>query len=341
MKRRIIEAVPNFSEGRNRDVIDGIVAAIAEVDGVKILHVDQGYGANRTVVTFAGEPQAVAEGAFRGTKRAAELIDMRCHKGAHPRIGATDVLPLVPVEGVSLQECVDLARGLSKRIADELHIPVYCYEAASFKAEHKNLADCRRGEYESLPQRLSCDGDNPDFGLRPYDEQIARTGASVVGARDFLLAVNFNLDTKSVPLANAIAFDVREKGRLKYDADGKPVRIPGSLKGTKALGWYIEEYGIAQVSMNIVDIEQAPLHKVYEEVKRAAAERGVVVTGTEIIGLMPLRLLLNAGRYFMQKDGRCTDSASDEELINYAVNAMALDDLRPFEPNEKVIEYRL
>ena len=305
MERRIIECVPNFSEGRNREVIDSITGAIEASGGVKLLDVDPGEATNRTVVTFVGDPESVVEAAFQGVKRAQELIDMRHHSGAHPRIGATDVLPLIPVSGVTLEECAAMAEGLARRIAEELEIPTYCYEAAAKTPARKNLAVCRKGEYEALAERCDKEGEKPDFGARPFDEKMARSGATVVGARNFLIAVNFNLNTTSTRRANAIAFDVREKGRPMrqgplvtdkpvVDENGKTVMIPGTLKGTKAIGWFIDEYGIAQVSMNITDIAATPLHKAFEEVCRAAAERGVRVTGTEIVGLVPRSALIDA-----------------------------------------------
>ena len=351
MAKRIIECVPNFSEGRDQAVIRAIAQAIEAVEGVKLLDVDSGEATNRTVVTFVGEPEAVVEAAFQGVKRAAELIDMRRHKGAHPRMGATDVLPLIPIAGITLEECAQLARGLAERIAAELRIPIYCYEAAAFRPERKNLAVCRAGEYEALPEKLASSDKAPDFGARPYDEGVARTGATTVGARDFLIAVNFNLNTTSTRRANAIAFDVREKGRPKRegnpivgpvvkDADGNPVMIPGTLKAVKAIGWYIEEYGIAQVSMNLTDIATTPLHVAFDEVCRKAEARGVRVTGTEIVGLVPKRALLEAGRYFLHKQRRSTGIA-EEEIVRIAVKSMGLDDLKPFDPQEKVIEYLL
>ncbi|WP_148468078.1 glutamate formimidoyltransferase [uncultured Alistipes sp.] len=351
MAKRIVECVPNFSEGRDKRVIGEITAAIESVEGVKLLDVDPGEATHRTVVTFVGEPEAVVEAAFRGVKRAAELIDMRRHHGAHPRMGATDVLPLIPVSGITLEECADLARTLARRIADELAVPTYCYEAAAFTPERRNLAVCRQGEYEALPEKLAHAASAPDFGTRPYDEGVARTGATAVGARDFLVAVNFNLNTTSTRRANAIAFDVREKGRpvregnpitgkIVKDADGNPVMRPGTLPGTKAIGWYIEEYGIAQVSMNITDIARTPLHVAFDEVCRKADERGVRVTGTEIVGLVPKRALVEAGRYFLHKQRRST-GISEEEIVRMAVKSMGLDDLKPFVAEEKVIEYLL
>ena len=351
MEKRIVECVPNFSEGRDKEVIRQIVAAIEASGGVKVLDVDPGEATNRTVVTFVGEPEAVVEAAFAGVKAAAERIDMRHHKGAHPRMGATDVLPLVPVSGITLEECAALARELARRIADELHVPTYCYEAAAFRPERRNLAVCRAGEYEALPEKLSHEETAPDFGARPYDEGVARTGATTVGARDFLIAVNFNLNTTSTRRANAIAFDVREKGRpvregnpitgrIVKDADGNPVMRPGTLPATKAIGWYIEEYGIAQVSMNLTDISRTPLHVAFDEVCRKADARGLRVTGTEIVGLVPKRALLEAGRYFLRKQHRSTGIA-EEEIVRLAVKSMGLDDLKPFHPEEKVIEYLL
>ena len=346
--RQIIECVPNYSEGRDRRIIDAIADAIASVEGVKVLNVDPGQATNRTVITFVGEPGAVVEGAFRGAEKAKELIDMRKHHGAHPRSGSTDVLPLIPVSGITLEECAVLARGLAERMYRELGIPCYCYEAAAFKPERKNLAVCRAGEYEALPEKMADPERKPDFG-GAYDETVARTGASNVGARNFLVAVNFNLNTTSVRRAMAVAFDVREKGRkareggsltgkLLKDADGNQIWIPGTLKGCKAIGWYIDEYGIAQVSMNITDIDAVPLHIAYEEVCRAASARGLKVTGTEIVGLVPKRVLLEAGRYYLEKQQRSL-GISEEEIIRIAVKSMSLDDLRPYNPKEKVIEY--
>ena len=351
MEKRIVECVPNFSEGRDKEVIRQIVAAIEASGGVKVLDVDPGEATNRTVVTFVGEPEAVVEAAFAGVKAAAERIDMRHHKGAHPRMGATDVLPLVPVSGITLEECAALSRELARRIADELHVPTYCYEAAAFRPERRNLAVCRAGEYEALPEKLAHEESAPDFGARPYDEGVARTGATTVGARDFLIAVNFNLNTTSTRRANAIAFDVREKGRpvregnpitgrIVKDAAGNPVMRPGTLRATKAIGWFIEEYGIAQVSMNITDISRTPLHVAFDEVCRKADARGLRVTGTEIVGLVPKRALLEAGRYFLRKQHRSTGIA-EEEIVRLAVKSMGLDDLKPFHPEEKVIEYLL
>ena len=333
------------------EVINQITAAITSAANVRLLDVDPGEATNRTVVTFAGSPEDVVEAAFAGVKRAAELIDMRKHKGAHPRMGATDVLPLVPVSGVTLEECAEMARELAKRIATELHIPVYCYEAAAYTPERKNLAVCREGEYEALAQRFTDPASAPDFGGEEWNESTARSGATAVGARDFLIAVNYNLNTTSTRRANAIAFDVREKGRpvregnpiigkIVTDENGEPLMRPGTLKGTKAIGWYIEEYGIAQVSMNITDIALTPLHIAFDEVSRAANERGIRVTGTEIVGLVPKRTLIEAGKYFLRKQHRSVGIA-ESEIIRMAVKSMGLDELKPFVPEEKIIEYML
>ena len=351
MEKRIIECVPNFSEGRDKAKIKEITDAITSVKGISLLDVDPGEATNRTVVTFVGEPEAVVEAAFRGIRRASELIDMRTHHGAHPRMGATDVCPLIPVSGVTLEECAELSCALAKRVADELNIPTYCYEAAAFTPERKNLAVCREGEYEALSRKMGDDKKGPDFGNRPFDEGVARTGATTIGARDFLIAVNYNLNTTSTRRANAIAFDVREKGRPMReggkvtgkpvkDENGNPVMIPGTLKGTKAIGWYIDEYGIAQVSMNITDIATVPLHLAFDEVCKKADARGVRVTGTEIVGLVPKRTLTEAGKYFLKKQHRSV-GVPEEELIRIAVKSMGLDELKPFDPSEKVIEYMI
>ena len=351
MERRLVECVPNFSEGRNMEAIRQISQEIEQTKGVRLLNVDPGEATNRTVITFVGEPEAVVEAAFRAVRKASQVINMRQHHGAHPRIGATDVLPLIPVSGITLDECAQLARQLARRIADELRIPCYCYEAAAYSEERRNLAVCRAGEYEGIAKKLATPGKEPDFGSRPYDDDIARTGCTVVGARDFLIAVNFNLNTTSTRRANAIAFDVREKGRPRRegnpivgkpmkDADGNPIMIPGTLKKTKAIGWYIDEYGIAQVSMNITDINVTPLHKAFDEVCRCAQARGIRVTGTEIVGLVPKRTLIEAGKYFLEKQHRST-GIPEADIVNIAIHSMGLDDLRPFNPREKVIEYLL
>ena len=346
--KKIIECVPNFSEGRDKDKIEKIVNAIKEGGKVSVLDVDPGEATNRTVVTFVGEPEDVIEAALRGMKKAAELIDMREHHGAHPRMGATDVCPLIPVSNITLEECAALARQLAQRAADELGIPCYAYEAAAFTPERKNLAVCREGEYEGLPERMGKEDKGPDFGNRPFDEGVAKTGCTAVGARDFLIAVNFNLNTTSTRRANAIAFDVREKGRPMREGgkvNGKPVKdengntvmIPGTLKGTKAIGWFIDEYGIAQVSMNITDINQTPLHKAFDEVSRAAAARGLRVTGTEIVGLVPKRTLIDAGKHYLKMQQRSV-GIPDDEIIRIAVKSMGLDELKPFLREEKIIE---
>ena len=345
---KIIECVPNYSEGRDRAVIGAIVDAIASVEGVKVLNVDPGEATNRTVVTFVGAPEHVVEAAFRGSRKAQELIDMRRHHGAHPRSGATDVLPLVPVSGITLEECAVLARELAERLFRELGIPCYCYEAAAFRPERKNLAVCRAGEYEALPEKFADPERRPDF-CGAWDAVAERCGATNVGARNFLVAVNFNLNTTSTRRAMAVAFDVREKGRkareggsltgkLLKDGNGEQIWIPGTLKGCKAIGWDIDEYGIAQVSMNITDIDATPLHAAFEEVCRAAAARGLRVTGTEIVGLVPKRVLLDAGRFYLEKQCRSL-GVSEEEVLKIAVKSMSLDDLKPFDPREKVIEF--
>lgn len=346
--KQIIECVPNFSEGRDKSVIDAIVADIEKGADVRVLDVDPGEATNRTVVTFVGEPDAVVEAALRGMKKASELIDMRNHHGAHPRMGATDVCPLIPVSGITLEECAALARKLAERAATELHIPCYCYEAAAFTPERKNLAVCRQGEYEGLADRMGKEDKGPDYGNRPFDEDVARTGCTAVGARDFLIAVNFNLNTTSTRRANAIAFDVREKGRPQReggkpngkpmkDAEGNTIMLPGTLKATKAIGWFIDEYGIAQVSMNITDISTTPLHKAFDEVCRAAAARGVRVTGTEIVGLVPKRTLIDAGKHYLRMQQRSV-GISEDEIIKIAVKSMGLDELKPFVRDEKIIE---
>ena len=351
-EKRIIECVPNFSEGRNMKVIKQITDAIESVEGVRLLNVDPGEATNRTVVTFVGEPEAVCEAAFRGAKKAGEVIDMRHHHGAHPRMGATDVLPLIPVSGITLDECAQMARRLAERMAKEAGIPCYCYEAAAFRPERKNLAVCRAGEYEALEQKLTTPGKQPDFmpeSVSPLTPHILQTGCTAVGARDFLIAVNFNLNTTSTRRANAIAFDVREKGRPMREGDtltgaiirdeqGQPLMKPGTLKCTKAIGWYIDEYGIAQVSMNMTDLSVTSLHKAFDEVCRAATARGVRVTGTEIVGLVPKKTLIDAGRYFLEKQQRSV-GIPEADIIKIAIKSMGLDDLRPFNPREKVIEY--
>lgn len=360
MEKRIIECVPNFSEGRDMSVIKQITNEIEAVKGVKLLDVDPGEATNRTVVTFVGSPEAVVEAAFRSVGKAAQLIDMRQHHGAHPRMGATDVLPLIPVAGITLEECAQLARELARRIANELCVPCYCYEAAAQTPERKNLAVCREGEYEALQKKLTTKGKQPDFmpadllakpGEGEAYERALRTGCTAVGARDFLIAVNYNLNTTSTRRANAIAFDVREKGRpqregnsltgkILRDDNGQPLMQPGTLKCTKAIGWFIDEYGIAQVSMNMTNLGVTPLHVAFDEVCRCAQNRGVRVTGTEIVGLIPKKTLIDAGKYFLEKQQRSVGIPEDD-LIHIAVKSMGLDDLKPFNAREKVIEYML
>ena len=351
MQKRIVECVPNFSEGRNLETIKQITDVIEASKGVKLLDVDPGEATNRTVVTFVGDPESVCNAAVAAIKRATELIDMRQHKGAHPRMGACDVCPLIPVSGITLEECAELARALAKRIAEELGVPTYCYEAAAFTPERRNLAVCRAGEYEALPEKMTDEKRKPDFGARPYDEAVAKSGATAVGARDFLVAVNYNLNTTSTRRANAIAFDVREKGRpmregnpitgkIIKDENGNPVMKPGTLKACKAIGWFIEEYGIAQVSMNMTNLAITPLHVAFDEVCRAAEARGVRVTGAEIGGRVPKSVLVDAGRHFLRKQNRST-GLPERELVRIAIESMGLSNLKEFKPEEKVIEYML
>lgn len=346
MNQRIIECVPNFSEGRDMVIIKQITDSIEAVEGIKLLNTDPGKDTNRTVVTFVGDPEAVTEAAFRAVKKAAELIDMSKHHGKHPRIGATDVCPLIPISGISMGETVEYARALARRIGEELSIPVFCYEYAAFEDKRRNLANCRAGEYEGLAMKLADPVWKPDFGPAILNK---RSGATIVGARDFLVAFNVNLNTKSTRRANAIAYDVREKGRPEREGDpvtgriikddnGEPVMIPGSLKAVKAIGWYIKEYSIAQVSMNLTNISVTPVHIAFDEVCRKADARGIRVTGSELVGLIPLQAILDAGRYFLEKQERST-GVPDEELIMIAVKSMGLNDIHLFNPQEKIIEY--
>jgi glutamate formiminotransferase/formiminotetrahydrofolate cyclodeaminase len=346
MEKRIIECVPNFSEGRDMEIIRQITNEIETVSGVKLLDVDPGKATNRTVVTFVGDPDSVVQAAFLAVKKASELIDMSKHSGEHPRMGATDVCPLVPVSGITMEETVIYARKLAERIGNELGIPVYCYENAAYSEARRNLASCRSGEYEGLPKKLSDPAWKPDFGPAVFNR---KSGAMAVGARDFLVAYNINLNTTSVRRANAIAYDVREKGRPKREGDpvtgrivkdknGDPVMIPGTLQSVKAIGWYIEEYGIAQISMNLTNISVTPVHTAFDEVCRKAEERGVRVTGSELVGLIPLKSLLDAGRYFLLKQHRSA-GVPDDELIKIAVRSMGLNDIHKFNPEEKIIEY--
>lgn len=347
--KQLIECVPNISEGRDMNIINQVTAEIEKVEGVKLLDVDPGQTTNRTVITFVGEPEQACEAAFRVVKKAAELIDMRQHHGAHPRQGATDVCPLIPVSNITMEETVEYAHRLAERIGNELQIPIYCYENAAKLPERRNLAYCRTGEYESLSTRLGTDQWKPDYGPNAWNDHTAQTGATQVGARDFLVAINYNLNTTSTRRANAIAFDVREKGRPMReggkpsgkpmkDENGKPIMIPGTLKGTKAIGWYIEDYGIAQVSMNITSIKVAPVHLCFDEVCRCAANRGIRVTGCEIVGLIPKSVLIDAGKYYLAKQKRSL-GVSEDEIMKVAIKSMGLDDLKPFDPKEKVIEY--
>ncbi len=337
----IIECVPNFSEGRDLSVIRQITGAIEQVEGVQLLGVEPGRDANRTVVTFAGAPPAVVEAAFRGIRTAAELIDMRRHRGVHPRMGATDVCPLVPVANVEMEEVVRWAERLAQRVGEELSIPVYLYEHAARQPARRHLGDIRAGEYEALAEKLRQAEWAPDYGPAQHHE---RAGATVIGARDFLVAYNVNLNTTSVRLANAVAFDVRERGRLQrplqHDAEGRPLRVAGECRGVKAIGWYIEEYGIAQVSMNLVDLSATALHEAFEACRRRAAARGMRVTGSELVGLIPRQCLLDAGYYYLKQQRRSA-GLPEAEVIRIAVKSLGLDELRPFDPHEKVIEYRL
>lgn len=349
--KKIIECVPNISEGRDMNIIKQVTDEIEKVEGVRLLDVDPGATTNRTVITFVGEPGPVSEAAFRVIKKAAELIDMRNHHGDHPRFGATDVCPMIPVSNITMEEVVEYARALGERVGSELGIPVYCYENACFEPKRRNLASCRQGEYEALKQRIETTEWKPCFGPNKWNDSIAQSGATAISARNFLIAVNYNLNTTSTRRANAIAFDVREKGRpareggkpngkpLK-DENGNPVMIPGTLKGTKAIGWFIEEYGIAQVSMNITDITQTPLHICFDEVVEKAAKRGIRVSGVEIVGLVPKSCLIDAGKYYLAKQQRSL-GVSEKELINIAIKSMGLDDLKPFNPGEKIIEYMI
>ena len=349
--KQLIECVPNFSEGRNMAIIKQITDQVETVEGVRLLDVDPGAATNRTVVTIVGEPEAVIEAAFLAVKRASEIIDMRSHKGEHPRFGATDVCPLVPIAGISMEEVVVYARQLAERIGRELGIPVYCYENAAFTDERRNLATNRSGEYEGLPQKLSDPRWKPDFGPAEYSDRVAVTGATAVGARDFLVAYNVNLNTTSTRWANAVAFDIREKGRpvregnpftgkIKKDENGKDLWTPGTLKACKAIGWFIEEYGIAQVSINLTNISITPVHLAFEEACKKAQERGMRVSGSELVGLIPLKSLTDAGKYFLKKQQRSL-GISEAELVKIAVKSLGLDDLKPFNPREKIIEYLL
>jgi glutamate formiminotransferase/formiminotetrahydrofolate cyclodeaminase len=346
--QKLIECVPNFSEGRDQNIIRQITAAIESVDGVALLDVDPGATTNRTVVTFVGSPEAAVEAAFRGIQKAAELIDMRKHKGAHPRMGATDVCPFIPVSNVSWEEAIACANRLGKRVGDELNIPVYLYERAAQDKSRSNLSVIRAGEYEGFFEKIKQPAWKPDFGPAVFNE---KSGSTVIGVRDFLVAYNINLNTKSVRRANSVAFDVRENGRVKtvdgtpsgkpiLDENGEPVRIPGMLKHVKAIGWYVEEYGIAQVSMNLTNIQETPLHVAFDACNESANKRGLRVTGSEVVGMLPKKCLVDAGRHFLRKQN-CSEGASEEELIDIAIRSMGLSELRPFDPKEKIIELKM
>ena len=348
MSKQLIECVPNISEGRDEQKIQAIAGVVETVEGVRLLDVDPGKATNRTVITFVGEPENVIEAAFRLIKKASELIDMSKHSGEHPRFGATDVCPLVPIANISMEETVTYAHKLGKRVGEELGIPGYYYENAASAPERKNLANCRAGEYEGLPEKLTNPKWKPDFGPAEF-VKAKRTGATAISARDFLVAYNINLNTTSTRRANAIAFDIRERGRVKREGDsltgkivkdekGSPINIPGSLKAVKGIGWYIEEYGIAQLSLNLTNISITPMHIAFDEAVKKAQERGIRITGSELVGLVPLNALLEAGRYFLKKQERSV-GVSDEELIKIAIKSMGLDDLKPFNPRERVIEY--
>src|SRR6266403_866767 len=346
--QKLIECVPNFSEGRDPNVIRQITAAIESVDGVSLLDVDPGATTNRTVVTFAGNPDAAVEAAFRGIQKAAELIDMRKHKGAHPRMGATDVCPFIPVSNVTWEEAIACAKQLGQRVGEELNIPVYLYEKAATNPLRANLASIRAGEYEGFSEKIKDPAWKPDFGPALFNE---KSGATAIGARAFLVAYNVNLNTKAVRRANSVAFDVRENGRVKtddgtptgkpiLDSKGEPVRIPGLLKHVKAIGWYVEEYGIAQVSINLTNIDETPLHAAFDACTESASKRGLRVTGSEIVGMLPKKCLVDAGKYFLRKQ-KWSEGASEEELIDIGIRSMGLSELKPFDPKEKIIEFKM
>ena len=342
--QQLIECVPNFSEGNDLAIIDQITAVIETVEGVRLLNVDPGKATNRTVVTMVGEPAAVIEAAFRAIKKAGELIDMSRHKGQHPRMGATDVCPLIPIANISMEETVQYARQLAARVGNELKLPVYLYEAAQPDKQRSNLSVIRAGEYENFAKKILLPEWKPDYGPAVFD---AKRGATVIGVRDFLVAYNVNLNTTSTRRANAVAFDIREAGRVKMelgkpvkDSDGNTVSIPGSLKAVKAIGWFIEEYGIAQISINLTNINITPVHIAFDEVCKKAGERGMRVTGSEIVGLIPLKAMLDAGKYFLLKQQRSTGVA-EKELIKIAIKSMGLDELALFKPEERIIEYLL
>lgn len=351
MEKQLIECVPNISEGRDLNKINEIAKTVETVDGVKLLDIDPGAATNRTVITFVGEPKNVVEAAFLLIKKANELIDMRTHQGEHPRFGATDVCPLVPISGISLEETAEYAKKLGERVGKELEIPVYLYEKAASEEKRKNLANCRAGEYEGLKEKLVNPEWKPDYGPAIFNEKVQKSGATAISARDFLVAYNINLNSTSTRRANAVAFDIREAGRVKregnpitgkkvLDKDGNVVRIPGKLKAVKGIGWYIEEYGIAQISYNLTNISITPVHLAFDETVKAADKRGLRVTGSELIGLIPLKAMLDAADYFLKKQERSL-GISEKEKIKIAIKSLGLDDLKPFNPKEKIIEYVL
>ncbi len=349
--KQLIECVPNFSEGRDMNVINQITAEIEKIDGVKLVDVDPGAATNRTVVTMVGTPDEVLEAAFQSIKKAQELIDMRGHSGAHPRFGATDVCPLVPVANITMEETIVFAHKLAKRIGEELNIPIFCYENAAKTEVRKNLANCRSGEYEAVAERIVTEEWCPDYGPNEFTEAVAKSGVTAVSARNFLVAINYNLNTTSTRRANSVAFDVRERGRSLREGDpitgkivkgddGKPVMVPGTLKHTKAIGWFIDEFGIAQISMNMTNIDETPIHMAYDEVCAKAMARGMRVTGSELVGVVPLKAILDAGRHYLKLQNRSTGIA-DKEIIKIAVKSLGLDELYPFEPEKKIVEYIL
>ncbi len=351
MQKQLIECVPNISEGRDLDKINEIANIVETVEGVKLLDIDPGSATNRTVITFVGEPNQVIEAAFLLIQKASQLIDMSKHTGEHPRFGATDVCPLVPISGITLEETATYAKNLGERVGDELEIPVYLYEKAAQEEKRINLANCRAGEYEGLPKKLSEPDWKPDFGPAEFNDKVLRTGATAISARDFLVAYNVNLNSTSTRRANSIAFDIREGGRVKregnpitgkkvLDANGEPVRIPGKLKAVKGIGWFIEEYGIAQISYNLTNISITSMHETFDETCKSAEKRGLRVTGSELIGLIPLKAMLDAGDFYLKKQQRSL-GISETDKIKIAVKSLGLDDLKPFNPNEKIIEYVL
>ncbi|MBF25426.1 MAG: glutamate formimidoyltransferase [Flavobacteriales bacterium] len=350
MTNRLIECVPNFSEGKNTEIIHSITSEVESTQGVTLLNIDPGKATNRTVVTFVGDPESVIEAAFKLIKKASELIDMQKHQGEHPRMGATDVCPLIPISGVSMQETIEYSLKLAEKVGNELNIPVYLYEHSAQKKYRKNLANIREGEYEGIETKLMSKKWHPDYGPKQF-KSIKKTGATAIGARDFLIAYNINLNTTSTRRANAIAFDIREKGRIARkdnnltgeilkDKNGNTLWKPGSLKHVKAIGWFIEEYGITQISMNLTNIKKTPIHIVFDEVCKKANQRGIRVTGSELVGLIPLKSMVDAGKYFLEKQNR-SKGVSEKEIIKIAQKTMGLDEIQKFDPNDKIIEYRI